>query len=190
MTVIYVVCGALAVAVSANLALTVRLARAVRQAPVWPPTALDGPDEFSLPVGHELTPFETTSVEGRPVSMAAMEEFVVGFFMIGCPPCRAAVDEYAALADRLADTGVPAIAVIRYEAPDLEQPAARHELAAETERLNRTAVVVHEEGDGGVITAFGVTAYPLFYRVRREGRRHVVVAEAPTPRHFHRLEPV
>ncbi|MFE2588389.1 peroxiredoxin family protein [Streptomyces anthocyanicus] len=188
MTTLYVVCGALAVAVCANLVLTIRLARAVRRDPADPPAELDRPDTFSLPVGHELPPFEATSFEGRPVGAAAMDEYVVGFFMIGCPPCQAAVDDYAALAGRLADSGIPAIAVVRHEPHELDRPAARHELDAETERLSRTAVVVHEEGDGSIITAFGVSAYPLFYRVRREGRGHVVVAEAPTTRHFRLLE--
>lgn len=190
MTIIYAVCGILAVAVSANLILTARLAGTVRQTSALSKALLDNPDQFSLPPGYEVPPFEAMSVLGQPVSMGAMEEFVVGFFMVGCPPCNAAVDEYAALAERLADNGVTAIAVIRYEAPDLEKPALRHELASETERLSRHAVVVHEEGDGGIITAFNVTAYPLFYRVRQEGEERVVIAEAPTTRHFDRLEPV
>ncbi|MFE4758382.1 redoxin domain-containing protein [Streptomyces mirabilis] len=190
MTTLYAVFGLLAVAVSVNLVLTARLAGAVRQISALSPALLGSPDEFSLPPGYEVPPFETTSVQGQPVSMTAMEEFVVGFFLVGCPPCKEAVDEYAALAERLADSGVSAIAVIRYEASDLEKPEWCHELASETERLSRTAVVVHEESAGGIITAFNVTAYPLFYRVRREGERHVVIAEAPTSHHFYRLEPV
>ncbi|MFF9457330.1 peroxiredoxin family protein [Streptomyces flaveolus] len=190
MTIIYAVSGVLAVAVSANLVLTARLARTVRQIPDSRPALAGGPDQFSLPPGYEVPPFEAMSVKGQVVSLTGMAEFVVGFFMVGCPPCQAAVDDYAALAERLADTGVTAIAVIRYEALDLEKPALRHELASETERLSRTTVVVREEGDGGIISAFNVTAYPLFYRVRQEGETHVVIAEAPTTRHFHLLEPV
>ncbi|OXM54914.1 hypothetical protein [Amycolatopsis alba] len=184
MTIFYVAFSALAVAVCANFVFTARLVRAVGKRPEWPPA-----DETTFAVGREIPPFETMSVEGKPLTTTGMDEFVVGFFMIGCPPCQAAVAEYAAVADHLAGTGLPAIAVIRYEAPDLDNPLDRDELATETEQLNRSAVVVHEEGDGVVITTFGVTAYPAFFRVRRDGGRHTVVGEVPSPRHLHRLAP-
>ncbi|MFI6099339.1 MauE/DoxX family redox-associated membrane protein [Lentzea sp. NPDC051213] len=100
--------------------------------------------------GLVIRPFSVTDTEGVAFTEADLDGPVqVGFFSVGCGPCRTLSD--ALLADP------PAARFVSIVDGDLTDPEATARLAAKVSGLGRVAVV---GTDDPVLSAFDVVAFP------------------------------
>jgi peroxiredoxin len=148
-----------------NLFLVLLVARRLRQvAAALPPSR---PRPWLAP-GTSVPDFETATVDGEALTLSQLRgrQSVVGFFSVGCEPCREQVPLYAMFltGEQAPDVGV-AVVVGSPDAHGFMQ------------QLAGKAQLVHETGHGGTLAkAFGATAFPAMYLLDADG---VVTASGP-----------
>jgi thiol-disulfide isomerase/thioredoxin len=114
-----------------------------------------------LPAGTAIGPFAVRTVEGEPFSRGGLDgPTLVGFFSPGCGDCRTAAADFLAVAADL-EPGRLHLAAVVTSGP---------EAAALAVQLSGVARVVVEPEGGPVQAAFGVTGFPAFCLVDRQGR--------------------
>ncbi|MFS8097902.1 hypothetical protein LFM09_12245 [Lentzea alba] len=126
--------------------------------------------------GLVIKPFEVTDTKGMPFTNADLDGPVqVGFFSVGCGPCRTLSD--ALLADP------PAARFVSVVDGDLTDPEATSRLAEKVSGLGRVVVV---GTDDPVLSAFEVMAFPTLVHthggvVTASGIKLGDFAHAPAP---------
>ncbi|MFD5829309.1 TlpA family protein disulfide reductase, partial [Lentzea sp. NPDC060358] len=104
--------------------------------------------------GTVVPPFLATGTDGRPFTEADLTGAVqVGFFSVGCGPCRA-------LTDALLDNR-PTGEFVSVVDGDPSDPEATRRLAGKVGALGRVVVV---GADDPVLSVFGVLAFPTLVR--------------------------
>ncbi|WP_055479497.1 redoxin domain-containing protein [Sphaerimonospora mesophila] len=191
MVILYVLCCVLATGLIINMAVTSKLSGAVSA--LRKDLDHSYAEQLATPhlLGSTVAHFMTHSTQGAPIDSTALsEEFVVGFFMIGCPPCKTSLPLFVDVCKRIRTDGTQIVSVIRYESGELDDEARAEELRKLTSRLEECSHVVTEDGDQEVISAFGATAFPAFYRVQNRQDGLYIATEAPTAMHLSALERV
>jgi peroxiredoxin len=160
-----------------NLALLFAVIRKVRllgervdKMPPMGPAAL-------LPVGSKAPEFTAVTTAGDSRSLADLTGFhsVVGFFSLGCEPCRTQLPEFIEFARALPGGPGQALAVV------VGEGEAAAGFAAE---LDGAAAVVISPRQGPVNAAFSVRGTPAFYLIGPDGRieaRGMTVRALSTP---------
>ncbi|MFD8564999.1 peroxiredoxin family protein [Streptosporangium canum] len=191
MMIVYALCSVLAAGLIVNLVMTVRLSSAVSM--LRHESGFESRDHpLSAPHLHGSTVphFEARSTKGALIGSATLgEEIVTGFFMVGCPPCKTALPFFIDTAKRVSADDIPVIAVIRYESSEVADKLAHaEELRTLIGQLEEYSHVITEDGDQEVISTFGQTFFPAFYRLHVRPDGLYVAKEAPTPLHMSELE--
>jgi peroxiredoxin len=142
-----------------NLLLTLLVARRLgARSPERP--ARRGPQW--LATGTQIPPFEAAAVTGERVSLDTLRGrwSMVGFFAVGCEPCREQLPMFAehAAEERASRT---ALAVIMGAGKDADDYVAQ---------LQGQALVVREYRDSVIADAFAVLALPSVYLLDAQGR--------------------
>lgn len=146
-----------------NLLLTVGVVRRLRQLAAAPGALPPGLPDAVLPVGSTVTDFSSTTVDGLTVSRRDLDDgTLVGFFSPGCEPCVEAVPTFVRAARTFPGGTSRVIAVV---AGTGEAGAAMRDALTPVAR-----VVVEPPGAAGLVSAFGVTAFPAATLVDADGR--------------------
>lgn len=115
-----------------------------------------------LATGTQIPEFEAQTVTGDPVSLDTLRGSwsMVGFFSIGCEPCR---EQLPIFAEHAAEErgSRPALAVIIGAGKDADDYVAQ---------LQGRALVVREDRDSVIADAFSVLALPSVYLLDARGR--------------------
>ncbi|MDG4796068.1 MauE/DoxX family redox-associated membrane protein [Micromonospora sp. WMMD1082] len=115
---------------------------------------VQNPEPIMLTAGATVGDFTATTVDGVPVSRAALRgETLVAFLSPSCPACAESLPGFLARAEALPGGREQALAVVLGAGPDAGQLC---------ERLTPVARVVNEPERGPVARAFGVDGYPAF----------------------------
>jgi thiol-disulfide isomerase/thioredoxin len=148
-----------------NLALTFVLIRRVSGLSAQP----GGPAGFRpasrvLPPGSQVPGFAVTTVSGttRSLDDLAGSRSLLGFFSLGCPPCRDAVPEFIDFARTIPGGTSQVLAIVCGP-----EGTAAESLARE---LHDAASVVIEPRQGPAAKAFQVSGYPRFFVLDDSGR--------------------
>lgn len=120
-----------------------------------------------LSPGTAVPAFETTAVDGDAVSLDRLRgrHSMVGFFSVGCGPCREQAPVFAEHA--AADDG-PALAVVIGNADEAQ---------GLVDILAGQAIVVREKMTGPAARAFSAHAFPSIYLLDPQGK---VLAAGPS----------
>ncbi|MEV0613649.1 TlpA disulfide reductase family protein [Nonomuraea sp. NPDC050404] len=150
--------AALTVLCVLNLLLTVGIIRRLRTMSARQDTLMSLPD--SLPIGARLPEFETTTVDGEPISSALLgTPALIGFFSPTCPPCKELLPRFIEQA-RLDPANALAIVVT----------GSDDKAADEVARLREVAhVVVEPLATGPLQQTLRVTGFPTLYVVGADG---------------------
>ncbi|MFF8913268.1 hypothetical protein ACF08M_08055 [Streptomyces sp. NPDC015032] len=152
-----------------DLLLTAVLIRRLR-AQQAPRAFADGfTDDGILPPGSIVGPFETRTVDGRPLRNRDLGTgTIVVFLSPGCPPCHAQLPRVVS-----ALGAAPANAAVAVVAGGTDGDADTEQMLKELGPVTR---VVHESIAGPVTEAFAARAFPVMCRVRAVGGELVVEA--------------
>ncbi|GGV87485.1 hypothetical protein GCM10010294_69450 [Streptomyces griseoloalbus] len=132
-----------------------------------------GGNPFAIAVGQEIGEFETSTVDGEPISQDLLEDgTVVAFFSPGCGPCETEVPRFADFAETAPGGRNRLLAVIVGETGDATPFVSA---------LCAVSRVVVEDRNGALSTAFRATAYPTVLRVGREDTGQLVVTANRVP---------
>lgn len=152
-----------------NLLLVMLVARRVRLLGAAPQLL---PRPWLAP-GTPVPDFESTTIDGKLVALTQLrgKQAVVGFFSVGCEPCREQVPLFAMFltGDQAPDFGLAVIV-------DGGAVVGSNDAATFTEQLAGKALVVHEAQGDPLVTAFKARAFPALYLLDQNG---VVAASGP-----------
>src|SRR5215469_11979121 len=126
-----------------------------------------------LAPGTPVPDFEGTTIDGKLVALSQLrgKRALVGFFSVGCEPCREQVPLFAMFltGDQAPDFGLAVIV-------DGGVVVGSNDAATFTEQLAGKVPVVHEAQGGPLVTAFSARAFPALYLLDPNG---VVAASGP-----------
>ncbi|BCJ33459.1 TlpA family protein [Actinocatenispora thailandica] len=119
------------------------------------------PDGGVLPAGTGIEPFAATGIDGAEITDVALRGApgLVGFFSVGCSPCRAQLPLFAEHARRFPGGAARVLAIVNGD------PA---ENAALVDGLRGVASIVVEDGNVGLSRHFRVAAFPVMYALDPE----------------------
>lgn len=108
-----------------------------------------------LPVGASPQDFTAVTTGGETVSRDGLAAgTLVGFFMVGCQPCKEQLPEFTRYATSLPEGRAQVLAVV--SSADGEEDGIAEYVA----QLDSVARVVPEPADGAVASAFSVRGFP------------------------------
>lgn len=114
------------------------------------------------PAGELVDDFETSTVDGRPVSRGSLAgPTLVAFFSPGCAPCKEELPKFVALAGAHPGGRAQVLAVLAGGDDSVATPMAA--------TLADVAQVVREEESGPVQEAFDLRGYPAFAVLEQDG---------------------
>lgn len=128
------------------------------------------PPAYRLPPGTKVAEFAAATLNGGDVSLDSLSgsRMLAGFFSPRCGPCHEQVPAFTDLAKSVRGRGEQVLAVVAGQPDDTAEFAAG---------LNDDAIVVVENPQGPVSSAFSVHGWPSFYWVDPNG---TVESSAPT----------
>lgn len=164
MTFVVVLSGFAATVTVLNLLLVIVLVKRVRELDQTVADLSAASPQPLLPTGVPVDEFDTTTVDGEPLSHELLAAgTMVAFFSPSCETCHGHLPGWIAEAGRLPGGREQALAVVRDEevADEMVKPLAE------------VARVVVEDKRGPVSRAFGLQATPAFCTI---GAAHVIEA--------------
>ena len=151
------------VALLANLALTLALARRLRGLAERQAHPAHHQARAGLPVGAPVPDFTATTVTGESRSRAGLagSRGLIGFFSAGCEGCHKQLPRFAELAATIPGGASQVIAVVTGDGDG----------AAELVRgLGEVAAIVRQPEEGGLCQALAVSDFPTFYLISGDGQ--------------------
>ncbi|TDC62947.1 hypothetical protein E1200_23975 [Actinomadura sp. GC306] len=144
-----------------NIALTLAVIRRLNEQarllaePGRAPAQRGYPPPLEIAPGERVGDFSVATVDGEPVSRAALPETtLVAFMAPGCQSCEQSLPDFLARADAAPGGRDGVLAIVLGKGP------GRDELCAELAPVAR--VLTEDEEGGPLVQAFGVGALPAF----------------------------